>query len=97
MVTRRKLLQSGLYFAAATAMGFSLPARAASKRVVIVGGGFGGATAAQYLKRLDQGIEVTLIEPEPVYYTCPFSNTVIGARHGLHSPELRWLGEKRCE
>lgn len=46
--------------------------------VVIVGGGFGGATTARYLKRLDPTINVTLIEPSKVFYTCPFSNMVIG-------------------
>ena len=50
----------------------------ASKKVVVVGGGFGGATAAKYLRKLDSSIEVTLVEPNPTYYTCPFSNTVLG-------------------
>jgi len=48
------------------------------KRVVVVGGGFGGATAAKYLKKLDSSISVTLIEPKAVFYTCPFSNWVLG-------------------
>ena len=50
----------------------------ASKKVVVVGGGFGGATAAKYLRKLDSSIGVTLVEPNPTYYTCPFSNTVLG-------------------
>ena len=50
----------------------------ASKKVVVVGGGFGGATAAKYLRKLDPSIDVTLVEPNPTYYTCPFSNTVLG-------------------
>ncbi|GIR32599.1 MAG: cytochrome c [Deltaproteobacteria bacterium] len=50
----------------------------ASKKVVVVGGGFGGATAAKYLRKLDSSIDVTLVEPNPTYYTCPFSNTVLG-------------------
>ena len=47
------------------------------KRVVIVGGGFGGATAAKYLKKFSSDTEVILIEQNKDYYTCPFSNTVI--------------------
>lgn len=47
------------------------------KRVVIVGGGFGGATAAKYLKKFSPDTEVVLIEQNEEYYTCPFGNTVI--------------------
>jgi sulfide dehydrogenase [flavocytochrome c] flavoprotein chain len=80
-VSRRdfnKLLLSGL---AGSALGPLVPfqrASASAKRVVIIGGGFGGAAAAKYLRKLDPSIAVTLIEPKAVYYTCPFSNWVIG-------------------
>jgi NADPH-dependent 2,4-dienoyl-CoA reductase/sulfur reductase-like enzyme len=47
-------------------------------RVVVVGGGFGGATAAKYLRLWDHRIEVTLIERNPKFVSCPFSNLVIG-------------------
>lgn len=47
-------------------------------KVVIIGGGFGGATAAQSLKTLAPHIDITLIEPNVVYTACPFSNFVIG-------------------
>ena len=47
------------------------------KRVVVVGGGFGGATAAKYLKKFSPETEVILIEQNREYYTCPFGNTVI--------------------
>lgn len=46
-------------------------------RVVVVGGGFGGATCANYLKRFDPTIDVTLVEPKKVFVSCPFSNTVL--------------------
>ncbi|MCX7760156.1 MAG: NAD(P)/FAD-dependent oxidoreductase [Hydrogenothermaceae bacterium] len=46
--------------------------------VVVVGGGFGGATVAKYIRRADKDIAVTLIEPNEKFVTCPFSNTVIG-------------------
>jgi sulfide dehydrogenase [flavocytochrome c] flavoprotein subunit len=46
-------------------------------KVIIIGGGFGGATCARYLQRFDSQIDITLIEPSTRYITCPFSNTVI--------------------
>lgn len=46
-------------------------------RVLIVGGGFGGATCARFLRRLAPGIEVTLIEPRRWFFTGPFTNEAI--------------------
>ncbi len=55
-----------------------LPSFAASGKVVIVGGGFGGATCARYLKRWGgAGVDVTLVERDNKYVTCPFSNEVL--------------------
>lgn len=51
----------------------------ASPRIVVIGGGFGGATAAKYLRKLDSSLHVTLVEPKPMFYTCPFSNSVISS------------------
>jgi NADPH-dependent 2,4-dienoyl-CoA reductase/sulfur reductase-like enzyme len=48
-------------------------------KVVVVGGGYGGATAAKYVRMWsDYGIEVTLIEPNANFVSCPISNLVIG-------------------
>jgi len=58
-------------------------AKAASGRVVIVGGGTGGATAAKYLRRLDPTLEVTLIERSPNYITCYMSNEVLSGGNTL--------------
>ncbi len=49
----------------------------ASARVVVVGGGFGGATCARYLHKFDPKLDVTLIEPAARFVTCPFSNMVL--------------------
>ena len=54
-------------------------------RVVVVGGGFGGATAAKYLRLLDKNIQVTLVEPAQIFYTCPFSNLVLGGLRTMQS------------
>ncbi|MGB3627112.1 MAG: NAD(P)/FAD-dependent oxidoreductase [Henriciella sp.] len=47
-------------------------------KLVVVGGGFGGATAAKFLKHFLPNASVTLIEPNERYVACPFSNLVIG-------------------
>lgn len=48
------------------------------KRVVVVGGGYGGATTAKYLKMIDPTIDVVLIEKNEKYVSCPMSNWVVG-------------------
>jgi len=62
--------------------------------VVVVGGGTGGATAAKYIKRLDSSIDVTIVEPKPEYYTCYFSNEVIGGERDLDSIKVGYDGLK---
>ncbi|WP_422647865.1 Flavocytochrome C sulfide dehydrogenase [Cupriavidus sp. H18C1] len=54
-------------------------ARASGGKVVVVGGGYGGATAARYLREWsDNTIDVTLVEPNPAFISCPLSNLVLG-------------------
>lgn len=54
----------------------SIPSKA---KVVVVGGGYGGATAAKYVRLLsDHKIDVVLIEPNPAFVSCPLSNLVLG-------------------
>ncbi len=55
-------------------------------RVVVVGGGAGGATAARYIAKDSQGaIDVTLVEPTRTYYTCFFSNLYLGGFRDMQS------------
>ncbi len=82
---RRDLLKAGAAGLLAGLAGCALGedgARAAP-RVVVVGGGYGGATAAKYLRLVDPGIEVTLVEPEAAFVSCPMSNLVIGGFNAL--------------
>ena len=74
MIQRRTLLSQALAGAATVAAPALVRAQAASAHVVIVGGGFGGATAARYLRRYAPDLRITLVEPEQRFYTCPFSN-----------------------
>lgn len=82
--------------AAAGASVLTIPhARAAAKpkaRVVVVGGGFGGATAAKYLRLLDPGIEVTLIERGTLYTSCPLSNEVISGERDIKTLQSGYRG-----
>jgi NADPH-dependent 2,4-dienoyl-CoA reductase/sulfur reductase-like enzyme len=65
-------------------------------RVVVVGGGFGGATTARYLKLLDPGIAVTLVEPSPNFVTCPFSNLVLGGLKTMPQITHSYAGVRRA-
>ncbi|SIT92112.1 cytochrome-dependent sulfide dehydrogenase (flavoprotein) [Yoonia rosea] len=74
--------------AAATAGLLTAPmVRAQGKpRVVVIGGGAGGATAARYLAKDSQGaLDVTLVEPTRTYYTCFFSNLYLGGFRDMGS------------
>ncbi|MEM9623378.1 MAG: NAD(P)/FAD-dependent oxidoreductase [Pseudomonadota bacterium] len=61
-------------------------------RVVVIGGGFGGATMARSLKLAAPQLRVTLIEPRQVYTACPFSNLVIGANRPLSAQQFGFAG-----
>jgi sulfide dehydrogenase [flavocytochrome c] flavoprotein subunit len=57
---------------------------AARGKVVVVGGGYGGATAAKYIRMWsDGGIDVTLVEPDASFISCPLSNLVLGGSKTL--------------
>lgn len=81
--TRRQFLSSLIGAAAASACGSlalsscARPPGRRAPRVVIAGGGYGGATCAKYLRFFDAGLDVTLVEPSRRYATCPLSNSVI--------------------
>ena len=55
------------------------------RRVVVVGGGWGGATAAKYVRLADPTIEVILLEPNKKFVSCPFSNLVLSGARGIGS------------
>jgi NADPH-dependent 2,4-dienoyl-CoA reductase/sulfur reductase-like enzyme len=62
-------------------------------RVVVVGGGFGGATAAKYLRIFSEGrIEVTLVEPNASFISCPMSNLVIGGSKKIADITVAYSG-----
>ncbi len=85
-ISRRTLLKGMAGAAVLGLFGCSgVALRGAAPRVVVIGGGFGGATAAKYLRMLDPGIEVSLVEPRPAYVTCPGSNWFLGGLRSIDS------------
>ncbi len=93
-IARRSFLQSsaaisllGLGACATTA---SIPSKA---KVVVIGGGYGGATAAKYVRMLsDYKIDVVLIEPNEAFVSCPISNLVVGGSKQLGDITTAYTG-----
>lgn len=78
-LSRRRLLGAGTALAGLTLAGCASTLSGPSiGRVVVVGGGFGGATAARYLKMWGGNIDVTLVERNTSFVSCPISNMVLG-------------------
>lgn len=77
-----------LSLAAGTTAALAAPAiiGMAKPRVIVIGGGAGGATAARYIAKDSKGaIDVTLVEPSRTYYTCFFSNLYLGGVRTIES------------
>ena len=85
-LSRRRLLLAGAGVGAGAALaGLGLAGCAATPlagpsigRVVIVGGGFGGSTAARYLRMWGGNVDVTMVERNATFVSCPMSNLVVG-------------------
>ena len=65
-------------------------------QVVIAGGGFAGASCALALRRLNRTIDVTLVDPDEKYVTCPMSNSVLVGLRGLDSISVSRHGLERA-
>jgi sulfide dehydrogenase [flavocytochrome c] flavoprotein subunit len=86
-VTRRTFLRRSLAAAALVPM----PALAQGQaRVVVVGGGFAGATCAREVKRLAPDARVILVETNPTFTACPFSNGVIAGLRELRAQRFNY-------
>ncbi|GAB1385289.1 NAD(P)/FAD-dependent oxidoreductase [Melaminivora sp.] len=83
MMDRRQFIRAGSAASAVGALGLTAGCAStgagAGGKVVVIGGGYGGATAAKYIRMWSQGaIEVTLVEPGDNFISCPISNLVLG-------------------
>ena len=65
-------------------------------RVVVVGGGYGGGTAAKYVRVFGGGrVDVTLVETNPAFVSCPMSNLVLGGSKTLDDITVPYDGLRR--
>ena len=84
-MNRRDFVKTTGAVAAVSAIGLPNIVLGDGKKVVVVGGGTGGATAAKYIKMADESIDVTIIEPNEEYYTCYLSNEVLSGERDIAS------------
>jgi sulfide dehydrogenase [flavocytochrome c] flavoprotein chain len=86
-MTRRKV--SSLLAATAAWLGSpSLTHAQSTARVVVIGGGFGGASCARALRKADPRLDVTLIETNNIFTSCPFSNEVIAGLRDIGAQQF---------
>jgi sulfite dehydrogenase len=91
---RRDFLK--LTAAAATLSAAGCATTASAKgRVVVIGGGFGGATAAKYIRMWDPSIDVVLVEREASFVSCPISNLVLGGYSTMQQITTGYDGLRR--
>ena len=95
-LSRRHFLKMGAGLSALGLMGFPLLSLGAAAKVVVIGGGSGGATAARYLKRYDPSLDVTLIERNETYCTCYMSNEVLSGDRTLEQISFGYEGLKKA-
>lgn len=94
-MNRRNFLKAGGAVAATTSVMTYAPfAFGSGKKVVVVGGGMSGATAAKYLKMIDSSIDVTLIEKDANYHTCFMSNEVVVGLRDINNIKFGYDGLK---
>ncbi|MDN4017093.1 NAD(P)/FAD-dependent oxidoreductase [Zwartia panacis] len=64
-----------------------------SAQIVVVGAGYGGATAAKYLRMMSNNTaQVTVIEPNPQFISCPLSNLVVGGSRQINELSVAYGG-----
>lgn len=90
---RRQLLGAGLGGASLALLGCaSVSTNPPIGRVVVVGGGFGGATAAKYVRKWEPRIDVTLVERNETFVSCPISNLVLAGKRRIEDITLPYSG-----
>lgn len=93
---RRSFLSSTAAFGLLGVAGCATTSIPTSARVVVIGGGYGGATAAKYVRMLsDNKIDVVLVEPNSAFVSCPISNLVIGGSQKMADITTPYTGLSR--
>ena len=95
LMKRRDFLKVGAAAGAMAGLYGCAGGGTASGHVVVVGGGYGGATVAKYLRMWSEGgVQVTLIERNPTFISCPISNLVIGGQKVMEDITVSYDGLK---
>ena len=93
LMKRRDFLKAGAAAGAMASLYGCAGGSKASDHVVVVGGGYGGATVAKYLRMWSEGgVQVTLIERNPTFISCPISNLVIGGQKTMEDITISYEG-----
>ena len=93
LMKRRDFLKAGAAAGAMASLYGCAGGGKASGHVVVVGGGYGGATVAKYLRMWSEGgVQVTLIERNPTFISCPISNLVIGGTKTMEDITISYEG-----
>jgi sulfide dehydrogenase [flavocytochrome c] flavoprotein chain len=88
-LTRRDVVRG--IAASTAALTFPAPLLAqTAARIVMIGGGFAGASCARALKRLEPALQVTLVEPNRTFTACPFSNEVIAGLRAIEAQQFTY-------
>ncbi|HQR12870.1 MAG TPA: NAD(P)/FAD-dependent oxidoreductase [Casimicrobiaceae bacterium] len=94
---RREFLKAlGAGVLATSALGSCANATRGAPKVVVVGGGYGGATVAKYLHMWSNGaVDVTVVEANPAFVSCPLSNLVLGGSKQLADLTVSYDGLRK--
>ena len=93
LMKRRDFLKAGAAAGAMASLYGCAGGGKPSGHVVVVGGGYGGATVAKYLRMWSEGsVQVTLIERNPTFISCPISNLVIGGTQKMEDITVSYDG-----
>ncbi len=87
-IGRRRFL--GLAVAAVATRPLHVSAQSTAARVVVVGGGFAGASCARALRHTEPKLAVTLVEASSTFTACPFSNAVIAGLRELTAQQFTY-------
>jgi sulfide dehydrogenase [flavocytochrome c] flavoprotein chain len=89
---RRNFLRTATTLGGVAAISGCATVGSSGPKVVVVGGGYGGATVAKYIKMWGSNIDVTLIERNTDFVSCPISNLVLGGSQSMKDITLSYDG-----
>ncbi|NBR26890.1 MAG: flavocytochrome C [Betaproteobacteria bacterium] len=94
-ISRREFLQWASAAAGSTAVAGCANVGGSAGKVVVIGAGYGGATAAKYIKLWAPDIDVTIVERGSEFISCPLSNLVLGGNTSINDLTYSYDGLKR--